>query len=348
MSPEGDPRYPPDVVLDFSNRPGSFSWACGLLVLLAAGLDVLLFGFPDTSIPYNYPFFGVIVLLLLVVAFLRRTYDIAHGVVEELASIAERNRGDPLSRTAGVDPDAIRTELGNVLFLGFHPAVLLVGALAGGSLVFGIMWALGVFSAYPFLLLDFGFGAAHGVFFGPAIAMVYVSMRALREYIVDVDLMDPDGVGGYRQIGDGIVTISTTAILLLTLDFIVLSSVGFTSFTEFRAVVAGAFVLTLLVVLGGTVLVTALVRRRLMEIRDERIDHMQRFFTQWEHAYWNRQLEGEANLTAAVNLLAMYSMFHQVNRMNMWPINVVALAKLGLSVSFSIGVLVVENTGFLL
>jgi hypothetical protein len=285
--------------------------------------------------------------LLATVALLRRVHGVVWNVVEELAQIADRNRDDPLSRTTAVTGDGIRRELRNVLFLGFHPAILLLGALAGGTLVFSIMWALGVFSAYPFLILNFGFGAAHGVFLGPAIASCYIAVRALREYIVDVDLMDPDGVGGYREIGDGIVTLSTNAITFVTLDFVILSSVGFTSYTDFQAVVAALFVLTLVTVIGGTVLLTSLIRKRLLEIRDRRIDRMQESFTELEHDYWRKRIDGHANLEEAVNVIAMHSMFHQVNRMNMWPINVLALAKLGLSISFSLAILVIENTGIL-
>lgn len=36
--------------------PGTGRWARGLLVVLAAELDVLRFGFPDAPIPYDYPF----------------------------------------------------------------------------------------------------------------------------------------------------------------------------------------------------------------------------------------------------------------------------------------------------
>lgn len=339
--------YPPDVVLSLDERAGSFTVLCALGVLLAAAVDVLLFGFPETAIPYNYPFFGDVLLLMLTAVLLRQVYAILWNVIEELAQIADQNQEDPLSRTTGITGDRIRRELGNALFLGFHPAVLLAGALLGGSLVFSIMWALDVFSAYPFLVLNFGFGAAHGVFLGPAVASLYIAVRALREYIVDVDLMDPDGVGGYREIGDGIVAISTHAILFVTLDFIILTSVGFTDYTDFQSVVAGLFLLTLVTVIGGTVLLTSMIRRRLLEIRDRRIDQMQTIFTDIEHEYWNKRLQNESNLEEAVNVLAMQSMFHQVNRMNMWPINVVALAKLGLSISFSLGVLVVENTGIL-
>lgn len=339
-------RYPPDVALGFDARGGSFTAACLGLVALAAVLDLVLFGFPETPIPYNYPFFGDVVLLAAVALLLRATHGVMWRAVDELALIAERNREDPLSPAAHVDGEDVRTELVNVLYLGYHPVVLGGGALAGGALVVGIMAALGVFSAYPYLLLDFGFGAAHGVFLGPAVAGAYLVVRALEEYIVDIDLMDPDGVGGYREIGNGIVTVASYGILVVTLDFLILSSVAFTEFTDFQLVVTGLYLLVLVAFSLGSVGITSLVRRKLLAVRDRKVDLMQEAFVRQEHAYWEKQMAG-GGLAEAVHILAMQSMFHQLNRMSLWPINLPSLLKLGASAGFSLLVFLLESGGFL-
>lgn len=43
---------------------GSFTFLCFVFIFLMALADLLLFGFPETPIPYNYPFFSDILILL--------------------------------------------------------------------------------------------------------------------------------------------------------------------------------------------------------------------------------------------------------------------------------------------
>lgn len=337
-------RYPPDVVLD--SRFGSFSRLCVVLIAVAAVVDLALVGFPETGIPYNYPFFVTIVLLLATVAILRWSHSVMWQSVDELARIARRNRTDPLSLPTDADPEAIRTELTNVLFLGYHPASILVGAVVSGSFLLGVMAVTDVFTAYPYRLMNFGVGAAHGAFFGPVFAILYIVVRGLRNFIIDIDLMDPDGVGGYRKIGNGIVTMASYSILLITIDFVIVSSVTFTPFTDFQVVVTGIYLVLLTVVLLGAITITSLVRRRLLDIRDRKVERMQMAFNRQEHAYWEKQQQGEG-LTEAVHILAMQAMFHQLNRMNLWPINLPSLLKLAASVGFSLLVFFLDHTNAL-
>lgn len=339
-------QYPPHQVLNFDERVGSFSTFCVLLIILG-GITDLLFGFPSTSIPYNYPFFMNILLFLVTVLILKRTHRKLWDVVQELITLIELNEDDPLSLDPGVDVDNAQTELENVLYLSYHPAVLLAGALLGGSLVFIIMYVLNVFSAYPYPIYNFGFGAAHGVFFGPVIGGIYIFYRALRRYIVDVNLLDPDGRGGYREIGDTLVTLTAYGIFFVTLDFIILSSVAFTQYTDFQIVVSVMFLGLLTGFVVGVFGTTVLVRRRLLNVRDRKVELMQTSFHRLEHGYWEKHQHGENPIMEAINILTMYAIFHQMSRMNMWPVNLYSFTKLGVSVLFSLSVFIIELTGVL-
>lgn len=343
-----DRRYPPDVLLGLGDGRISATLVGLALVPVIAAADVLLFGFPETVIPYNYPFFGDILLLWLAVLLLERSHAVLQRVSQELVSLARNTRNDPLALHPPIDPDGISRELSNVIYLSYHPGVLLLGGAVGGGFVFVVMWALGVISEYPYLLLDFGFGAAHGVFFGPLVGALYIFARSSRHYIVDINLLDPDGVGGYREIGNGIVTLATYGIVLITVDFVILSSVAFTRFTEFQLVVTALFLLLLGLFVAATFASTFIIRRELLQIRDHKIALMQETFNRREEQYWLKHNRGEAVLTEAVDILTIYAMFHQMSRMSMWPINVYSLTRLALSVGFSLAVLLVENTGFLL
>lgn len=159
-----------------------------------------------------------------------------------VAQELDLSQSDPLIHHSDILPENARIELMNVLYLAYQPAVLLGGALLGGTFVFSVMYVLNVFFAYPHLFLNFGFGTAHGVFLGPALGGVYILYRAFSRYIINVNILDPDGMDGYREIGDTIVTRTISGILFITLDFIILSSVAFTGYTEFQIVVSSLYV----------------------------------------------------------------------------------------------------------
>lgn len=169
--------------------------------------------------------------------------------------------------------------------------------------------------------------------------------RAQQKYVVDINLLDPDGVGGYRQIGDGIVKLGTYGILFITLDFIILSSVAFTRYTDFQFVVSVIYVTVLIIFVLTIFYITLSIRQELLEIRDLKIKAMQSMFVVTETNYWSKLQSGDENLSEAVNLLSMYAVFHQMNSMNMWPINLYSLMRLALSLGFSLLVYVVEFIG---
>lgn len=330
--------YPPDRLFHVGGRRISTTVVALALPVVVAALDVMLFGFPETGVPYNYPLFGDVVLVWLAVLFLRLSHRVLWNIGDEFATLIRLSRGNPVSLVQSLTPEDIHSDLQNVLYLAYHPVVLVVGAVLGGTFVSAIMHWMGVFEAYPYLGMNFGFGAAHGVFFGPVVGGAYVVVRAYTTYIADINLLDPNGVGGYRQIGNGIVKLATYAIGILTLDFVILSSVTFTAFERFQVVVSALFLLVLAVVVVGTVTVTVLVRRKLLQVRSEKVSLMRETFADVEREYWRKYRAEENNLPEALNVLSMYAMFYQMSDMDMWPINLYSVVRLGTSVSFSLAV----------
>ncbi|QCC48025.1 hypothetical protein [Halobellus limi] len=330
--------YPPDRFFRVGGRRISTTVVALALPVVVAGVDLLLFGFPETGIPYNYPLFGDLVLVWTAVLFLRLSHRVLWNIGDEFATLIRLSRGNPVSLVRSLTPEDIQNDLQNALYLAYHPAVLGAGAVLGGTFVSAIMSLMGVFEAYPYLGMNFGFGAAHGVFFGPVLGGAYVVVRAYSTYIADINLLDPNGVGGYRQIGNGIVKLATYAIGILTLDFVILSSVTFTAFERFQTVVSVLFLTVLAVVVVGTILVTVLVRRKLLQVRGEKVTVMRETFAHVEREYWRKYHAEENNLSEALNLLSMYAMFYQMSDMDMWPINLYSLLRLGASVSFSLAV----------
>jgi hypothetical protein len=340
-------EYPPDTALGLRDSRFSFTrlWIGAVLVIAFVDAVVLISG--ETSIPYNYPFYLDVTLLILAGVLLRRIHRILGNITTELKTMAQYNQTDPLAQTS-VDPSGIETEFKNVLYLGFHPAILVFGALAGGVFVFAVMVALEVLSEYPYYLMNFGFGAAHGVFFGPAVAAVYVIHETGERYISDINLIDPDGVGGYRTIGNGIISLAIYGILIVTIDFVVLSSVTFTQFIRFQQAITVIYVTMITAFVVGTIYATYRIRTELLRIRDEKMRVMQHQFEEVEQTYWVKRTAKEDASQEAMNILTMYAMFHQMSQMDMWPVNLYSLTRLLISIAFSMTVLIANLYGGLL
>jgi hypothetical protein len=341
--------FPLDGALRRVHDRFGFVQAVLLATVLGAGLDVALFGFPETAIPFNYPFFFDIVLVVAGAIILRQTYTGLQEVKRELIELTEHQLHDvSVALSTTVSADRIEHETDRILARSYHPALVGAGALFGGLLVVGIMAWLEVLGNYPFWLMNFAFGAVHGMFIAPAAGAFVFVVTAARSYIVDINLLDPDGVGGYRRIGDTLVRLVSYGIFLVTLDFVILSSVAFTDASQFQQVVGLIYLLQLAVLIAGTVAVTLVIRMKLLAIRDRKVSRMQMEFSSIEQEYWENHDDGDTdNQSEALQLMTMTVMFNEIRRMNMWPINLYSLFQLGSSIAVSVSVFLIQKFGLL-
>jgi len=331
--------YPPDRTAVVESLPLSFTQSVVVLALAVGAWEAATVGGADTPVPYNYPLYLDVVLVVVAAWLLERSFHEVDAIVDEVKrSLTRRAAATDGDGSPVVSPAAVERDLRNALVVAHRPELLALGAAVGGTVVLGLMAVSNALSAYPYLALNFAFGAAHGVFLAPVVGGLYVLVRAPNRYIVDIDLLDPDGVGGYRAIGDGITTLAIHGILLVTLDFVILSSVAFTAFTAFQGVVATCYLLALGAFVGATLGTTTHIRAELLSVRRRRTVALREAFAELERRYWRRYGEGQFPVEEAVTLMALYGMFHQIDRMNMWPIDLYALSRLALSVSLSLSV----------
>ena len=321
--------YPPDAAFDLPWQ-FTFSRVLGLFVVLVATIDFLLVGYADTKIPYNYPFFVGVCYLLGAIWVLRRIFTLLDKVKIELVDITARTTADDAlyDRKNDITPAEIEAGIESTLDRYFHPAFLLGGALVGGTFAIVVMWLLGVLDEYPYLLLNFAYGAGHGLFYGPLIATAYLVYKISNYYIVDIDIMDPDGMGGYQQIGDSIISLIIYGIILTTVDFIILSSVSFMENTLFLTAVFVLYGLMLSSFFALAVVGVFWIRRRLLDIRAEKTGVMREQFTEVEARFWAKQQRNVDPQPEADTIQTMQVMFDQMHGMELWPINLVSLARL--------------------
>lgn len=209
-----------------------------------------------------------------------------------------------------------------------------------------MVWLLDVFSAYPYILLVYAYGAGHGFYYGPIIGAVYFIYKIPDEYIVDIDLLDPDGVGGYQQIGDAIISLITYGVFLATLDFVILSSATFLGRPLFTSAVFGLYGIMLVFLLVLTVFGVIAIRRKLLEIRERKSNMMREQFREIEGEYWRKLNNGENPSPESEHIETMDTMFNRLHSMELWPINLASLSRLAFSVGSS-GIIAAYKAGFI-
>ncbi len=298
----------------------------------------------DTPVPHNYPVFVGVAYFVAVAWVLRRMFRLFVSVKWELVELAERTSVNDVVDidVYDVPPETIREEIDEVIGWAFHPVLILGGAVVGGLFAVGVMSLLDVFDAYPYVAMNFVYGAGHGLFYAPIVGAVLLVYRISNEYITDIDLLDPDGVGGYREIGEAIVSLIVYGVFLATIDFVILSSVSFIGRPLFQAAVFVLYVAMLVFLLGLAVFGVWQLRRRLLTIRELKTAKMREQFTAVETAFWSKQKSEESTQEEAVNIVTMYAMFQQLHGMALWPIDLPSLARLVLSFSTSLLVAAVE------
>lgn len=324
-----DHEYPPNRA--FRQYVGiSFTLTFVLLAVLATVADYLRVGSPETGIPYNYPLLAGFLYIVAVLFVLRRFHGIFNETKLELMQILERSSASEalFGRDSDVSPEQINREVNYAMSLAFSPGAILLGGFVGGMFTLVVMAWLDTFQYFPYLLLNYAYGAGHGFFYGPIIGSVYLILRISSVYIVDIDVLAPDGVGGYGDIGAAIITLIVYGIALVTLDFVILSSVSFVDEPTFQTAVFALYVLMLLFLLALTVLGVLLMRRRLLAIREQKTDKMRAEFKAIEQRYWEKLDEKEHPEPESSHIQTMETMYDRLQSMRLWPIDLVSLARL--------------------
>lgn len=338
--------YPPDEFCECHLGDGiTFTRIFVLLAFLATAASLLRVGNPDTGIPHNYPVYVGFVYIVAVLLVLRRFHAIFDETKTELievferttegAVVHEREFGVASEESPDVTADEMREEMNRIMNYAFHPYFIFLGGLIGGVFSLAVMWALDVFGSYPYLMLNYAYGAGHGFFYAPFLGSVVLIKRISNEYIVDIDVLDPDGVGGYRDIGDAIITLIIYGIFLVTLDFVILSSVSFIGRPVFQVAVFALYAGMLAFLLGLTVFGVYSLRKRLLTIRERKTDFMRQQYETVEARYWQKLRDDEPPDPESDHIQTMQTMFDQLHSMELWPINLASFARLAFSAGSS-------------
>lgn len=329
-------NYPPDMYFD-KLASVSFIQFIIIFTIIIGVIEIFRVGFAETPIPYNYPLYGGCVYVIIAAVMTRKFHSVFDNQKKELADILRRTTADNavFDRESDITPEEFADDFDSILNWAFHPMFILIGGIVVGMFTLLVMWSLNVFDTYPYIILSYTYGAAHGFYLGPIAGAVYIIYKIPNDYIVDIDLLAPDGVGGYREIGDAIVLAVIYWIFIFTLDFILLSSATFVGKPLFTTAVFSLHGLLISFILCLTVVGVVAIRRQLLDIRDRKSDMMREQFQDIESRYWKKLKDGEQPSPEAEHIETMDTMFNRLHSMELWPINLASLSRLAFSVGSS-------------
>jgi hypothetical protein len=229
-----------------------------------------------------------------------------------------------------------------IVDIAFNPNYQLIFGFLGGFTVSLIMYYVNVLHDYPYLLFNFLFGFNNGIFIPVAIGGLLLSRNASKNYIKTVDILDPDGMGGFRKFSELFVDVTTMGILFITFDFLIISS-AFTRSTDiFKLIVVICLLIT---ILGGIFFLFSslyIVRKSLLKHRNIKMELIREEYRKIENRFWDKMSKDKDVSSEAVSIPIMSQMFEQMRGMTMWPIDLYMMVKLGIAVITSVSLIALQ------
>lgn len=323
-------KYPPDEAIS------SLSWLprSNKITLLQAGTAltalVMLFeyirsgGLPDTPVPFNYPFYldlVFVIVALYVAKSLHRQLDLAKQELILHSRISEQRQNVPDSNIA--NEDDIRETFEKQFDWALNPIRMGVSGVLVGLFVVMMLYILNLTDAYPYLLVSFIYGASHGILIPFLFILPKLLIRVPKEFMNDLNVIDPAGVGGYPEVAGSIGKAAWYGTIIVNIDFLILGSAAFLADPRFQQIVVSVYAIELLLLFSFTIGGTFYIRHILRNLRDERIRQLQ-----WEYGVNEGLLltdddsQGEET-NQLVKIITYSILFERLNDMNLMPINMV-------------------------
>jgi hypothetical protein len=321
-------KYQPDELLSSTKYIGEVNWLTttalgGLFAVIITIIELIrIRNLPATSIPYDYPIYLDIFLLPLALYVLKSMHNQLDEAKKELvflAKIAEKRSN--VDDTDVPDTDAIHEVFESRFETAFDPFLMCTGGLILGSIVLIAMTTLNVLDEYPYILMNFLFGASHGIMLPFLFTLPALLTIVPERFMNDISVIDPAGVGGYPVVGETIAKASWYGVIIVNLDFLILGSVGFLDNTYFQIIVICIYLIEILILLGFTIGGALRIRNVLKQIRDSRIRELQRDFGLHEGHLLSLNTEQDPDQSRMMEIITYTLLFERIVDMNLWPIN---------------------------
>lgn len=197
--------------------------------------------------------------------------------------------------------------------------ILIFGFLFGFFVCIVVIY-LNVLDDYPYLIFHFFFGFNHGMGLLICLKGEKLCKTISKNYVKTVDILDPDGMGGFRKLSRFLVNITIYLITVIILDFFILSCTITSNSENFKLVVAICLFLAILISISLLLISFISIRSALVHHKKEKIEYIGKKYNEIESNFLEKLSSNKEASSDALYLLALNDMYELIKNMKMWPL----------------------------
>ena len=267
----------------------------------------------DKTFWLDFILFILVGILLRIFYF--KTNDVKNEVIERLNIFYEEGRG--ISEHEIIDAGF---QLDHIIREAFNPRNLLIFGFIGGFFVSLTVIHLNVLDDYPYLIFHFFFGFNHGMGLLICLKGYKFSKNVGKNYIKTIDIFDPDGMGGFRKLSKLFVDATIFTIIVLILDFLILSCTFTNESENFKLIVEICLLSAIIISISILFISFNTIRSTLVIHKKKKLEYIGKKYNEIESNFWESLLNKKDASSDALTLLTINEMYELIKNMKMWPL----------------------------
>lgn len=259
------------------------------------------------------------ILFLFVSVLFRKIYfksdDVENEVIKRLSIFNEEGRE--------ISEDEInnaKKQLKHIRDEAFNPRNILIFGFIVGFFVSLTVIYLNVLDDYPYLIFHFFFGFNHGMGLLIGLKGYKYCNTISKNYVKTVDILDPDGMGGFRKLSGFFVNATIYLIIVLVLDFFILSCTFTNESKIFTLIVEICLLLAFFTSISILLISFINIRSTLVHHKNKKIKCIGKKYNEIESIFLKKLSDKVDASSDALYLLTLNEMYELIKNMKLWPL----------------------------
>ena len=196
----------------------------------------------------------------------------------------------------------------------------LKSGIIGGFFVCLVIYFSGVVEEYPHMIFHFFFGFNHGIGLLIGLKAYSFCKKVGSSYIKTIDILDPDGMGGFKKISKTFENSIFLFIFGIILDTLILYPTFNDNSDIFKIITKLLLSLTLFI--SSSILMLSFFRiwKTLEKEKQKKIEFITKYYNEAERRFWKNLSDGSDVSADSLALISMNEMFEKINNVKMWPL----------------------------
>lgn len=211
-------------------------------------------------------------------------------------------------------------QLNDIRIKIFNPKNFLKSGIIGGFFVCLIVYFSEVVEEYPYMIFHFFFGFNHGIGLLIGLKVYSFCEKVGSNYIKTLDILDPDGLGGFNKISKTFENSIFLFIFGIILDTLILYPTFNDNSDIFKIITKSLLFLALFISIFIIIISYFRIWNTLEKEKQKKIKFITKYYNEAERRFWKNLSDGSDVSADSVALICMNEMFEKINNVKMWPL----------------------------